>query len=71
MSAHFSTPRRAVAAQSFDQIQRYWNDPAFAAEADAEGKRLNDASMSAMDAGIARYRAQRSTWHDHDAIRRR
>ncbi len=58
MSAPFSTPRREVATQSFDQIQRYWNDPAFAAEADTEGKRLNDASMAAMDAGIARYRAK-------------
>ena len=59
MSAPFSTPRRELAEQSFEQIERYWNEPAFAAECDAEGKRLNDASMSAMDAGIARHRAKR------------
>lgn len=58
MSAPFSTPRRELASQSFAQIERYWNDPAFAAEADAEGKRLNDASMNAMDAAIARFRAK-------------
>lgn len=59
MTAPFSTPRRELASQSFDQIERYWSDPAFAAEADAEGKRLNDASMAALDAGIAKYRANK------------
>jgi hypothetical protein len=59
MSAHFSTPRREIAHLSFDNLQRYWNDPAFAAQANAEAKRLNDASVAKMDAGIARYRAKR------------
>lgn len=59
MSGPFSQSRRELALQSFEQIERYWNDPAFATEIDAEGKRLNDASMSAMDAAIARYHAKR------------
>jgi hypothetical protein len=59
MSAHFSTPRREIAWQSFDNLQRYWNDPAFVAQANAEAKRCHDASMAKMDAGIARYRAKR------------
>ena len=59
MSAHFSTPRREIAHLSFDNLQRYWNDPAFAAQANAEAKRCHDASMAKMDAGIARYRANR------------
>jgi hypothetical protein len=36
MSAHFSTPRREVAHLSFDNLQRYWNDPAFVAQGNAE-----------------------------------
>ena len=59
MSGPFSQSRRELALQSFEQIERYWNDPAFATEIDAEGKRLNDASMSAIDAGIAKYRAKK------------
>lgn len=59
MSAHFSTPRREMAKQSFDNIIRYNSDPVFAAQCAEEGERLNAASMAKMDAGIARYRAKR------------
>lgn len=59
MTTPFSTPRRELASKSFSQLEAYWNDPSYAAQVDAEGKRLNDASMSKMDAALAKYRAER------------
>lgn len=59
MSAPFSPKRSEVAGQSFTTLERYWKDPKFAAECEAEGRRLNAASMAKIDAGIAAYRARR------------
>jgi hypothetical protein len=59
-----TTPHRELREQQFPILTRYWNDPVFAAEADAEGKRLNAQSMAAMDAGIAKHRRERAE-HEH------
>ena len=64
MSAPFSPSRRDIREQSFDQITRYWNDPAYAAECDAEGQRLNAASMARMDRALAKHRRERAE-HEH------
>lgn len=50
----FATPQRDLREQSFPILNRYWSDPAYAAECDAEAKRLNAESMAAMDRAIAR-----------------
>lgn len=68
MSAPFSTPRRELASKSFRQLTECWNNPSYAAQVEAEGKRLNDASMTAMDAGIARYRAAWNTRPDNAGV---
>ncbi len=51
----FATPHRELREQQFPMLNRYWSDPAYAAECDAEAVRLNAESMAMMDRAIAKH----------------